>query len=159
MNTVNSKTYTTIQLSQIMRDIAGILERSDREEIVKLYVSDLQITYQLHATDIDYFYRMAQNNLGLCKALNTTLRPWGSRVDRIICNNIVEQAIHSLYPPQDGSDFDASDPFKAYGASYYEPTIDWKFRAEAARRIADWIIKNFEDYTLTSNLENDNEQL
>lgn len=159
MNTMNSKTYTTIQLSQIMRDIADIFECSDREKIVKLYADSQRITYPLSATYQEALYGNAQNRLGLCLALNTTLRPWGSRVDRIICNNIVEQAIHSLYPPQDGSDFDASDPFKAYGASYYEPTIDWKFRAEAARRIADWIIKNFEDYTLTSNLENDNEQL
>lgn len=159
MSTVNSKTYTTIQLSQIMRDIADIFECSDREKIVKLYADSQRITYLLSATYQESLYDNAQNRLGLCLALDTALRPWGSRADRITCTDIVERAIHSLYPPQDGSDFDSSDPFAAYGASYFEPVIDWKFRAEAARRIADWIIKNFEDYTLTPNLENDNEQL
>lgn len=155
----NSATYTTIQLSQILRNLADIFECSDREKIVKLYADSQRITYPLSATYQEALYGNAQYKLGLCLALVTMLRPWGSRGDRITCNDIVEQAIHSLYPPQDGSDFDSSDPFAAYGASYFEPVIDWKFRAEAARRIADWIIKNFEDYTLIPNQENDNEQL
>lgn len=159
MNTVNSKTYTTIQLSQIMRDIAGILERDDPTEIAKLYAACVRTTHQLSATCVESFYRKARNEIGLCLALTTILRPLGSVKDRITCVDIVDCAIHNLYPPPRGTYFSAADPFKAYGASYYEPTIDWKFRAEAARRIADWIIKNFEDYTLTSNLENDNEQL
>lgn len=155
----NSATYTTIQLSQIMRNIADIFECSDREKIVKLYAASRRITYPLSAASCESLYGSAQNNLGLCLALVTALRPWGSRADRITCTDIVERAIYSLYPLQDGSDFNASDPFRAYGASYYEPVIDWKFRAEAARWIADWIVENFEDYTLTPNLESADEQL
>lgn len=157
MNPMNNKTYTTIQLSQIMRDIAGIFERSNCAEIVELYAGSQRITYPLSAACRETFYSDARYELGLCLALATALRPWGSRASRITCIDIVWQAMHSLYPPPQGTCFDSSDPFAAYGASYYEPVIDWKFRAEAAHRIADWIIANHQDYTLIPTLGTDDE--
>ncbi len=155
----NRATYTTIRLSQIMRDIADILERSNCEEIVELYAGSSQTTSQLTVMCKERLYRRAQYGLGLCKALSTTLLPWGSRKDRAACVDIVRDAIRALYPPPSGTCFNAFDPFKAYGASYCVSIVDWKFRAEAARRIADWIEKNHTDYTLTTTKENDDEQL